>query len=191
MRLRLIQGPADMPVTAALIKSQLDIDFADDDSLIDAYIAAAVSYLDGRSGILGRCIVNQDWLQPFSAWPASHIRLTFPDVSAATVIYVDPDGATQTVPSDQYEIVEEVSGAALRLMQDFTFPALHSDRAAPISVTFTAGYGDKDAPPKSLVLAIMHLVVHWYETRVAVSVALQKVPLSFNDLVAPHRWVSL
>lgn len=60
MRLRLIQGPADMPVTAALIKCQLDIDFADDDALIDAYISAAVSYLDGQGGILGRCIVNQD-----------------------------------------------------------------------------------------------------------------------------------
>ena len=191
MRLRLIQGPADMPVAAALVKSQLNIDFDDDNALIDAYIAAAVGYLDGQSGVLGRCMVNQEWLQPFTAWPARHIRLAFPDVSVAKIEYLDPDGVTQTIPSDQYEIVEETTGATLRLMRTFTFPAVHSDRAAPISVTFTAGYGDQDAVPKDLAVGIMQLIAHWYETRVAVSIALQNVPLSFVTLAGKHRWVSL
>lgn len=56
--------------------------FTEGDSQIRAFIATAVAQLDGWRGILGRCILSQQWSVTYCA--AGTYRLPLPDVSEVT-----------------------------------------------------------------------------------------------------------
>jgi uncharacterized phiE125 gp8 family phage protein len=178
-------APAELPVTVAEAKENSRIDHTDSDTLVESLIGAAVSYLDGYTGVLGRCIVSQDWRQDFEDWDW-RLRLPFPDVSSVTVKYQDENDAEQTVSSADYEIIEEAFGASVVFRDSFEEPSLYDDMVAPISVTFTAGYGGASDVPEALKSAIKLMVGHWYEHREAAGDT-DKLPYGFDMLIAPFR----
>lgn len=56
-------APAEMPVTLAQVKDHLRVMHSDHDGMIDSMIMGGTEYLDGWTGILGRCLVTQTWEQ--------------------------------------------------------------------------------------------------------------------------------
>jgi uncharacterized phiE125 gp8 family phage protein len=56
-----ITAPAATPITLEEAKAQLRVDHEDEDLLIQHYVDAATAWLDGPAGILGRCLVTQNW----------------------------------------------------------------------------------------------------------------------------------
>ena len=165
-------------------------DVDDQRASVEILIDAATSRLDGWTGILGRCLINQVWRVDFCRWPGSRgIRLPFPDVSAATVKYFDADNAEQAVSSGQVKILHDARGSYVRLSDGFTIPSLYDDRDDAMQVTFTAGYGaaatDVPAPIRT---AILLMVSHWFHNREAVGDgSLAELPMGASALVEPYR----
>ncbi|MBN8187604.1 phage head-tail connector protein [Salipiger thiooxidans] len=183
--------PAELPVSLEEFKAQAVIDFADDDALAGILLDAAVAHLDGYTGVLGRCLVSQDWAQGYRDW-ADRLQLPFPDVSSVTVSYRDENGADQTVDGDLFEVVDGARGAHVVFRDEFSAPSLADDREFPVSISFTAGYGAAGNVPGALKVAIMMLAAHWYAVREAGSgVAVSTVPLGFDALIAPYRRVGV
>lgn len=184
----LITPPAEMPVSVAEAKANSRISFSDDDALVEALIGAATAHLDGYTGILCRCLVNQEWRQDFIDW-GWRFRLPFPDVSSVAITYRDQDNAEQTVSADQYEAVEDARGALIVFRDAFQDPGLYDDMVAPISVTFTAGYGAAADVPDAIKAAIKLLVGHWYENREAsiVGMTAAELPMAVESLITPYR----
>lgn len=181
-----ITAPAELPVTLQEAKEHTIIDFADVDVLIELLIMAATDHLDGYGGILGRCMVSQEWRQDYAGWSYC-LHLPFPNVSAAAVEYTDEGGIPQTVPPGEFEVILDARGARLQFADGFTRPA-HQGR---ISVTFTAGYGAAADVPADIKAAICMLVAHWYEMRAAASdKTMRPVPYAVDALLAKHRWVT-
>src|SRR5690606_10673336 len=58
-----VTPPAIQPVTLAEAKLHLRVDHDDEDALISNLIQAATGHLDGWTGILGHCLVEQVWRQ--------------------------------------------------------------------------------------------------------------------------------
>jgi uncharacterized phiE125 gp8 family phage protein len=88
------------PPTAALVtvdeaRRQARIDDHHEDDLVQNYIDAAVSMLDGWGGILGRAIMPQTWRQQFDGWGT--LRLALPDVQSVAVTYRDAEGEMQPI----------------------------------------------------------------------------------------------
>lgn len=177
-----ITAPSELPVTLEEMKRYIQVDFNDDDATQQALIAAATDHLDGYSGILGRCLIAQQWACEFPAW-SDALRLPFPDVTAATVTYLDAEGDEQTLSSAAYEIIETDLGAEIRFRADVERPVLSGSVASPVRVQFTAGYGAAADVPWSLKVAIMQLAAHWYDGDA------EDRPAWFDALVRPYRVV--
>ncbi|MBA5779492.1 phage head-tail connector protein [Stappia sp. F7233] len=188
-----LSAPASTPVSLAEAKSHLRVEFDDDNELINSLVLAAVAHLEGWNGVLGRCLVTQIWRQDFGAWGNGCLRLPFPDVTSVTVKYFDRDNAEQTVPAEQFEILEDARGAFLRFIDAFAGPSLYEDRSDPVQVSFAAGYGDAAAVPQSIKQAMLLLIGHWYENREAVNIGniTSVLPMAVDALLAPHRRVGI
>lgn len=184
-----ITPPVAGPVSLPDFKRHARVDFDDDDPVLEGLLAAAVDHLDGYHGVMGRCIVNQQWAVGFSAWELC-LRLPFPDVSAAAIKYRDIAGDMQTVSSANYEIIQGHGYSIVRFKRGHDFPELSDDFWQPVLVEFTAGFGAPDDVPPAIKAAISQLAAHWYENREAVGKSAM-MPLAYGMLIAPFRVVPL
>lgn len=191
LRPTLVTPPAEMPVSLAEAKAHLRKDDADEDGLIGGLIAAAVAHLDGSTGVLGRCLIEQTWRQDLDGWPCDGaVRIPLLPVQSATVEYVVPDGTPIALPTDQFDLVTDARGGSLRRPEGVTWPQI-ATRPDAVRVTFVAGYGDAAAVPQAIKHAILLLVGHWFENREAVQIgqAPMELPLAVDALVRPYREV--
>lgn len=181
-------APSATPVSLTEVKAHCRVEGTDSDTVLTMLLDVAVAHLDGWSGILGRCLVNQGWRVSFCRWPPSGIiRLPFPDVSASTVKYFDEVNAEQTVSGTA--VLQDETGSFVRLAAAFARPSLYDDRDDAVQVTFTAGYGaagsDVPAPIRG---AILLMVSHLFHNREAVGDnSLAELPLGVDRLIDPYR----
>ncbi len=181
----LVTPPAAMPVDLADVKTLARVDGTDEDVLIHDFCRAAVAYLDGWSGILGRCLVTQVWDQSFDGFPASdRLRLPFPNVTAATITYRDGADQVQTLTSG-WSVVSDDAGSVIVLQDGLSWPAT-AMRADAVTVRMTAGYGGPAQVPPSLKLAIRLKAAALYDDRTGH----EKPSAMFEALIAPYRRVT-
>lgn len=162
----LVAAPAALPVSREECKLHLRVDGSDEDGLIDIYLAAAVSHLDGEAGWLGRAIVAQTWSQQFDAFARSILLGLAPVTAISSVVYEDANGAPQTVAADQYELFNGGSAPELRFIDDFSFPVVGDDLPV-LTITFVGGYGDDEDVPAAIKVGILLMVADMYENREA------------------------
>lgn len=159
-------APAATPISLTEAKAHLGVTANTDNDLITALISAATDHLDGWSGILGRCLVNQTWRVDLPAWPSTGIRLPFPDVSTIVLKYSDASDVEQTVDGALYQVIDDARSSVLRYRRAFTMPTVYDDRADPVRVTLTAGFGATAASvPQPIRNAILLSVQQLYGMR--------------------------
>lgn len=163
---------------------------ADEDTFLTGLIEAAVSWLDGPTGIMGRALIEQTWELYLDAFPSSALELPFGSLIAVeTVEYIPPAGSAYSVwPASGNYIVDAVPVEGW-VIPVAAWPATNATPNA-VRVTFRAGYGPAPANVESAVkLAAGMLVAHWYRNRetVIVGVVSEELALSVKALVAPFR----
>jgi len=205
LRPTLITAPTDTPVSLAEAKARLRVESAntDEDDLITALVDSATAYLDGYTGILGRCLMPQTWRTFYESFlecdddpPVSlptkvgpTLRLPFPGVTAAVVKYYDAANAQQTVDSSQYQILVDDLGSFVAFPYTYVPPNTYF-RADAVSVDLTAGYADAASVPAPLKQAILLLVGDWYQSReTAQAGRIAALPYAVEALVEPFRCV--
>lgn len=144
MGLSLVAGPTQEPVTLAEAKAHLRVAIADDDGLIAGYILAARSYVEGQ---IHRPIVSRmfDFTADYG-WPSkncqSWIDLPMPPLqSVRSVSYVDSNGATQVLASNQYRVITNGPRGAVIPVYGVSWPSVRPQTGA-VTVRFIAGYTD-------------------------------------------------
>lgn len=182
-------APATTPVSLEEAKAQCRVDHDFDNALITSLIGAAVSHLDGWTGILGRCLITQTWRQDFDGFNRCLRLPLFPVASITGVKYDDATDTEQTVASGNYDLLVDDLGAFVRFKSDFAFPAIDDEKPA-VRIAYVAG-DDPANVPASLRQAILMLVGHWYANSDAVvvgpTVASVELPFAVNALIAPFR----
>lgn len=191
MGLSLVTGPTTDPVTLAEAKAHCRVSIPDDDGLIAGYILAARSYVEGQTH---RMMLTQTWDCTFDyCWPTKgcyrHISIPLSPVQSVTAVsYVDTDGTTQTLATDQYTVVNNRTTAFIKQAYNTFWPTI---RWVPdvITVRVVVGYTQI---PHELRQAILMLVGHFYEQRESVVVGQTpaEVPMSVEALISPFRVVS-
>lgn len=187
-------APVTLPVSLAEAKAHLRVEHDEDDAMIAAMLAAAVARLDGWSGILGRCLIEQRWAQSFGRFAcADRLRLPFPNVSAAEITYFPADGSAATDFSPSFWwLAETVMGSAIVLASGAAWPAT-ADRPDAVTVTMTVGFGaaveNIPAPIRSAILLMVGDLYRNRETTGQGSATLGTIPMSttVEALLAPYR----
>lgn len=181
----LVTAPAEMPVSLAEAKAHLRVDGAGEDGLIGALILAATQHLDGWSGVLGRCLVTQEWrivLPRFPVFPRDEMRLPLAPVQSATISYFNGENISTTLASGF-----DLAGERLMLSYGSTWPNT-TWRADAVAVNFVAGYGEPEAVPAPIKQAILLMVGHWFQNReAAADKPVSALPMAVDSLISPYR----
>lgn len=206
MGLVTITAPTDLPVSTAELKTQLRIDFADDDALLDRYIEAATDYVQIRSkhqlidatfeytidGFPGSTLFNGT--TAVKASPTSPLSTTiqlpkYPVQSITSIKYIDTDGNEQTLSSSLYQLDETHRPCRVSPAYNETWPDTRAQMEA-VAIRFVSGHGaDETAVPENLKQAVMLLAGAWYENRegLATGNVAREVPFGVNALIGMER----
>ncbi|MDI4633294.1 phage head-tail connector protein [Pelomonas sp. V22] len=168
MSLKLIAAPGEEPVRLDEARAHCRITDEVGDDLLGLYITAARELCES---ITGRVLVTQTWEQTLDDFPRgdkSDIQLLrLPVQSVQSVVYVDADGAEQTLASDQYATDLQDAEAWVLPADGLTWPTT-DDVINAVKVQFVAGYGDAASVPKQLKVWILATVAMFATQREAV-----------------------
>jgi uncharacterized phiE125 gp8 family phage protein len=216
LSLELITPPAAEPVTLALAKQHLRVDFDDEDTYISALIIAARQYCEK---VTRRAFFNQTWVRsldyfplygridatrnpserdswPYGTWYWDRVTITLPHprlVSVTSITYLDSNGDEQALPSSGYNIDTISTPGRIAPAQGMFWPILQNYVPGSVKITYVAGsYGDGtevNTCPQTIVQAMLLLMGHWYQNREAASALTMKtVPMAVDALLSIHRF---
>jgi len=180
--------PTSEPVTLAEAQLHLRLDTTGspashpDDSLVEVLISAS---REGAEQYTNSTIASATYKLETTI-DEDYVDLqTFPVNSVASVTYVDDAGATQTVPSGDYQINNYYRPSRLYFVNNAP--------SYDLTITFTAGYTDGQMPndfptPAGVKAAILLTIGNLYENRESVSnIQSYERPQSVIYLLTPHR----
>src|SRR5690606_21137480 len=98
------------------------------DALIEGLVRAATEHFDGWSGILGRCLVEQEWRQDYDAFAPC---LPLPLGPVISISSVTVDGSV--IDSSDYALRVDAGGRAYVEFDDVS-------ASGAASITYKAGY---------------------------------------------------
>jgi uncharacterized phiE125 gp8 family phage protein len=174
MTSKLITAPAAPAVSLADAKANLRIE-ADDtalDGLVTAYVQGITKFAEH---LTGGAFISQTWRTTLPAFPKAIRLARSPLIAIASVKYIDPDGAEQTLPAESYV----VDGEYIVPAYGVTWPAT---RLQANAVTVEASYGfgaDETAVPANVRLYIIAKLVEQFDPAVKAEKA--TVQASFID----------
>ncbi len=159
----IVTPPTEPIVLLDEMSLHLRVDTDDDLTLIQSLCDAATAYLDGWSGILGRCVMPQTWRVSVAA--NGTVVLPMPNVTAALADY----GAGP--------VALDVTDCAAGPMVAVT---------GACTITFTCALPDRLVPQVQTIVKL--LVGHWYANREGVGQGAAELPLAVDALVSAMRW---
>lgn len=181
-----------VPPSVALVslteaKAHLRVNSSEEDALIAGLAAAAMSYLDGPSGRLGRALLQQTWVQDFEGF-SGRLRLPVGDLmEVSSVTYYDASNVQQTLDASVWTAFTDARGPFVTLGIGQSWPAVYSRRDA-VRVTWTAGFGATAVSvPPAIRHAALVLIGQWYANRSASGDGAQatELPFAVEASIAP------
>jgi len=153
--------PAVEPVTVDEVKTQLRLlDFADHDTIIALYIAAARQAVEGSTGrqlITATRTINLDFFPGVIYLPYGPIQ------TVDSISYFAADNTAQTLSADDYDVDDASILPRIVPAYGKTWPST-LDRVKAVTVTYKAGYGNLAASvPAALRQVIISLAIDLYE----------------------------
>jgi uncharacterized phiE125 gp8 family phage protein len=195
--LTVVTGPTLEPVSLLEFKAHSrrdDID-TDDGYLVGCLIEARqhIEKRTGRALMLQTFKMRIDYDWPRDTWRCRRrICLPKPPLYASSPItsitYVDTNGATQTLASNQYIVSQGDIEGVIEEAYGVTWPSVRCQMDA-IEITFLAGYGTNPGDvPGPIRRAISLLASHFYENREAtmVGTTVVELPLGVEALISQY-----
>lgn len=171
----LVTAPTLDAVSIAAARLHLRVDSREEDTQIADLINAAVAYLDGWGGVLGRGIMPQTWAEEFAGW--GDLALSLPDVTEFTVVGIDAAGAE--VPAASSALAKTRGGWVVTCA---------GGAVAKVRVTYQVALPAPRLPAAQAIIKL--LIGHWYEHREAVVTGAGAVdlPMGASAMISALRW---
>lgn len=151
--------PPVFPVSLDEIKDFLLIDSDDEDFILVPMLMAATSWAEMFQR---RFYIKRINIEYFDSFPEIIYPVYSPLAEIDSIKYIDNDGVTQLLDSDNYLIDIECEPGRITPAYGLIWPTTMNVTNAVI-VTYSAGYGDASDVPDDIKAAIKMLVQYWYE----------------------------
>lgn len=185
----LVTKPETLPVALTDVKRHLNVDWDDDDSLIEGYIQAAAFQVEN---VLNRKLVTQTWKALYESWPDKYFSVPFGKLQSVTSVkYKDTAASESTLAATEY--ISDIDSDPGRVVLGYnkTWPTTELYPANPITIQFVCGYGDIDDVPYPIKSAIMLLVGDFYAHRESIIVGsgqmVSEIPGYIMNLLGSYR----
>lgn len=181
-----VAEPAEPVLSLEEVKQHLKVDSADDDALIETFIAAATGHIDGPDGWLGRAIGVQQLEAGLDGFVYGPIRLPYPPlIELVSIRYEDVAGTWRDLDPATYEVRDDEIGTAWGK----SWPGTRAYRGASraVRIRYRAGYAVLPAPVR---VALLMMVDDLYRNRGNVAVGTFgeiKMPMASAMLLQPFR----
>lgn len=183
MALTLVTDVTDEPVSLEETKEHLRLDITADDAYVADCITAARVWVEGQTkrALMPKTYdykIDYNW-----PWKYGTRRIDFPlnpVTSVTSITYVDSNGASQTLASNQYTVAARAHDSYIVEAYDVDWPDV---RSVPEAITVRFVVGDSSNVPDELRRAILFLAGHYYEFRESGKGA----PEAVEALVSPFR----
>jgi uncharacterized phiE125 gp8 family phage protein len=184
--------PVVEPVSVSEAKAHCRIDTTADDAYVAALVSAAREYVETY---LDETLIDTEYVMRLDAFPAE-IELPRPPMSptpertAVSITYTTTAGTAVLEPGG-YRVAREAIPGVVRTPYGGSWPSYLLDRNA-VTVTWWAGRGpDGGSVSRRVKAAILLLVGHWYERRLAVdATASSETPFGVRALLDSAKWGS-
>ena len=179
-----------LPVAEFRDHVRLGTGFADDgaaDGVLETYLRAAVSAIEGRTG---KALIARRFSLGLDRWiEADRQRLPLAPVQAIeSVTLVDAGGTPSAVAPERYRLHADDQRPALEALGS-SLPTIPT--GGRCDVVFVAGFGTGwDAVPPALAQAVRLLAARFYEHRSEGGVT-GDLPFGIAALIEPYRTVRL
>ncbi len=192
--LRTLTQPVVEPVSLAEAKAHCRIDSDADDFYVVSLITAAREWVETY---MDEALIHQQLVMRRDGFP-SEIELPRPPMAnsgTATAVSVtftsDQSGATAALSSTTYRVDRDTRPGVIRNTYGGAWPGHLTDYNS-ITVTWWAGRGGSGSSvPQGVRNAILMLVGHFYEKRVAAEAgSLNDIPYGVKALLDAQRWGS-
>lgn len=194
------EGPQALAAPESFVWQHLNLPLESDDGspaemvpvdwpYVRQLLEAAIGELAGRDGILGRCLIAENYELHLECFPRV-IELPLPPLlDLYAVEYFDADGVIQEVPLDWLYVsgIGANSRAEISLMPGRQWP-MTGRMPYPVRVAFCCGYGEtSEEVPAPIRQAILERVASLYEFREAVTAGqLATIPHPARDALASY-----
>ena len=181
MSVVVVTGPTH-GISLTTVKAHLHVDHTDDDTLIAAYVSAAVGHIDGPHGWLDRSIWPQT-LELRQDTLSGSVRLPYGPVTGITSVKtVDSAGTEQTMSSSDYLLT---NGGELVLAHNASWPSQRGDTEG-VRIRYAAGYATL---PPSILSAVLLMVGDLYANRETVGEVTGTIQMSttIQALLSPFK----
>jgi uncharacterized phiE125 gp8 family phage protein len=170
--------PAAAVIDLPTVKAHLRVDHSFEDSIISAYLFAAMSYAQHYTGM---AIGEQELELALDGFPCGAINLPIPPAtSIVSIIYFDETATEQTLANTAYALDNYGLSHWVMPAAETHWPSTY-EAANVVRVRYTAGSQALDHAVKA---AILLLVGHLYENRQeATEKRLSSVPIGVNALL--------
>lgn len=149
--------PVQLPVEPSEFKSWLGYGSDDQNSVLYSLLAAATEWAENYTNRQFVTATHQLKLQRFSQ---KQMHLPKPPLQSVTsIVYVDTDGTTKTLPTSEYDVSTSSSSISPAYLE--SWPS-HRDDLEPITITYVSGYGVPSAVPETIKHAIMLIAGKWW-----------------------------
>lgn len=173
----LVEPPTTKPLDVPAAKAWCRADGSEEDELISDLVDAAVSRLDGWSGLLGRALEAQSWELRFEEFQ-DVIRLPLgPVVNITSISYADAGGSRVELPGTAWRMTSIGIEAELRPIGGWPVA-----EGGDVRVRWVAGTG---CPP-GLRHQLKVLVAYWFDRRDA-----GEIPPGVLSAIAPWRRIQI
>ncbi len=179
-------GPGAFPVRALGDQLRLGTGFADDgsqDSLLEAYLKAAMATIEAR---IGKAILARDFAWEVVSWAGADRQVLpiAPVRSISALVLVASSGQETGIDPQSYRLIADTQRPCLAATGVLPqIPNLGTAR-----VEFRAGFGESwDEVPSDLAQAVLILAAYFYERRHEVGGSGDALPFGVLSLIERYR----